>query len=249
MCGVEHPGLGIGPYLDRFFKQINILTLIPTSCIALFVLALVIDLNAPASSKLLGILSPDSRSLYLLGMTGGLARGDWWTILTATYLHGGALHIFFNLLSLRFIGSEAENVFGLLAALIVHGRSQGSHLARITRRIWVIAILFFIFGFMDSGVNNYAHLGGFIGGWIASKLLVGGAAYQGQSAGYHLRHRAACTHGRGLRPFNHHQRGFPLPSLTAIEVGDHFPPTASSPLPTIPNLPTTQRDRSSLDCS
>ena len=29
-----------------------------------------------------------------------------------------------------------------------------------------------------SGVNNYAHLGGFIGGWIASKLLVGGAVYR-----------------------------------------------------------------------
>ena len=36
----------------------------------------------------------------------------------------------------------------------------------------------FIFGFMMSGVNNMAHLGGFIGGWIASQVLVSGAAYQ-----------------------------------------------------------------------
>ena len=44
----------------------------------------------------------------------------------------------------------------------------------MTRQVWQWAILLFIFGFMMSGVNNFAHLGGFIGGWIASRLLVSG---------------------------------------------------------------------------
>ena len=39
---------------------------------------------------LFNMLSPGMRPLYALGMTGGLAlmQGHWWTVLTATYLHG-----------------------------------------------------------------------------------------------------------------------------------------------------------------
>ena len=51
-------------------------------------------------------------------------------------------------------------------------------MAMMTRQVWQWAIFLFIFGFLMSGVNNYAHLGGFIGGWIASQLLVSGAGYR-----------------------------------------------------------------------
>lgn len=47
-------------------------------------------------------------------------------------------------------------------------------MAMMTRQVWQWAILLFILGFLMSGVNNFAHLGGFIGGWIASRLLVSG---------------------------------------------------------------------------
>ena len=67
-------------------------------------------------------------------------------------------------------------IFGLFAALIVYGRWHGgSMMAMMTRQIWQWAIMLFVFGFMMSGVNNYAHLGGFIGGWIASRFLVSGS--------------------------------------------------------------------------
>ena len=48
----------------------------------------------------------------------------------------------------------------------------------MTRQIWQWAILMFLMGFMLPSVNNVAHFGGFVGGWIASQVLVGGAAYQ-----------------------------------------------------------------------
>tara|TARA_B100001123_G_scaffold51906_1_gene53979 strand:- start:307 stop:1119 length:813 start_codon:yes stop_codon:yes gene_type:complete len=218
MCGARRPNLfGIGPYLSRLFGQhIDILTLIPTTWVALYVLTLVLDLNSALSGRggIFGMLSPGPRPLYLLGMTGGLARGDWWTVLTATYLHGSLLHILFNVMWIRQLGPEVGSVygparffiiytaggtfgfllsnalsgaptigasgaiFGLLAALIVYGRSQGSSMAMMTRQVWQWAIFLFIFGFIMSGVNNYAHLGGFIGGWIASQLLVSGAGYR-----------------------------------------------------------------------
>ena len=47
-------------------------------------------------------------------MTGGVAweLGWWWTLLTAIYLHGGLLHIFFNMYWIRILGPSATEVFG-----------------------------------------------------------------------------------------------------------------------------------------
>ncbi len=217
ICGAKHPNLfGLGPYISRMFgQQIDILSLIPTACIALYVLSLVLDLGAALTTQggIFGMLSPGRRPLILLGMTG--YGGGWWTSITAIYLHGSLLHIIFNFMWIRQLGPEVGNlygparffiiftvggvvgfilsnllsgaptigasgaIFGLLAALIVYGRNhQGSVAAMMTRQLWQWAILMFIFGFMMSGVNNIAHLGGFIGGWIASQALVSGAAYK-----------------------------------------------------------------------
>ena len=216
-CGTYRPGLwGLGPALTRLFgSRIDVLTLIPTACIALYVLSLLLDLSAALDTRsgLFGILSPGGRALITLGMTGGgvTFQGQWWTVFTATYLHGGLLHILFNVLWIRQLGPEVGQIygparyfiiftaggvvgfvlsnlitahptigasgaiFGLLAALIVYGRTQkGSVSAMITRQVWQWVILLFIFGFMMQGVNNVAHLGGFIGGWVASRLLVSG---------------------------------------------------------------------------
>lgn len=216
-CGAKHPNLfGLGPYLNRLFgQQIDILSLIPTACIALFVLSLVLDLGAALTTRggIFGMLSPGRRPLLLLGMTG--AGAPWWTNLTAIYLHGSLLHILFNFLWIRQLGPEVGHlygparffiiftaggafgfvlsnlitgaptigasgaIFGLLAAMIVYGRShKGSVASMMTRQLWQWAILMFIFGFMMSGVNNVAHLGGFIGGWVASQVLVSGADYR-----------------------------------------------------------------------
>ena len=42
----------------------------------------------------------------------------------------------------------------------------------MTRQVWQWAIVLFVFGFMMSNVNNWAHFGGFAGGWIVSRALV-----------------------------------------------------------------------------
>jgi rhomboid protease GluP len=214
-CGSYKPGLwGLGPALSRLFgNRIDVLTLIPTACIALYAVSLLLDLAAALDTRggLFGILSPGGRALIALGMTGGgvTFQGQWWTVFTATYLHGSLLHIVFNVLWIRQLGPDvgyiygparyfiiftaagvvgfvlsnlitarptigaSGAIFGLLAALIVYGRSQkGSVSAMMTRQVWQWAILLFILGFLMQGVNNAAHLGGFIGGWVASRLLV-----------------------------------------------------------------------------
>ena len=60
-------------------------------------------------------------------------------------------------------------IFGLLAALIVYGRKRG--ISTLTAQLWQYAILMFAMGFLMSGVNNWAHAGGFGGGWVVATLL------------------------------------------------------------------------------
>ena len=48
----------------------------------------------------------------------------------------------------------------------------------MTRQMWQWAIMLFVLGFLMSGVNNWAHLGGFIGGWITAQILVSSSEYR-----------------------------------------------------------------------
>ncbi len=117
-CGALRPGLwGFGSKLQRLFGQQQLLVpIISAACIVLYLASLLIDPRAvlEPSGGLFGILSPSSRALYLLGMTGGFAAqlGHWWTLLTAIYLHGGILHIFFNVMWIRQLGTFTEEALG-----------------------------------------------------------------------------------------------------------------------------------------
>ncbi|MFK4146953.1 rhomboid family intramembrane serine protease [Streptomyces sp. NPDC004065] len=48
----------------------------------------------------------------LLGSVEGVAHGQWYRLLTAMFLHGGYVHILFNMLSLWWIGGPLEAALG-----------------------------------------------------------------------------------------------------------------------------------------
>jgi len=210
-CGAWRPGLyGAAPIIQRLFgTRLDIVPLIVMTCIVLYVVALALQPEAifQSGGGFLSILSPGTRALYQLGMTGGVAwsQGWWWTLFTAIYLHGGLLHIFFNVMWIRNLGppvgeafgpargfviftvsgalgflvsnllghapsiGASGSIFGLLAALIVYGRRTGSSV--LTQQLWQWAIIMFVFGFMMPGINNWAHAGGFAGGWITAEAM------------------------------------------------------------------------------
>ena len=209
-CDAWRPGLfGFAPVLQRLVgNRIDLVSLILMACISLYAAALLLQPEALLSGRgLLSFLSPGSRALYQLGMTGGLAwsLGWWWTILTANYLHGSLLHIFFNMMWVRNLAPVSTDVygpartfvifnisgaagfyvsnvmggvptmgasggiFGLLAALIVYGRRRGSSM--MSSQLWQWAIILGVFGFIMPGINNWAHGGGFAGGWIVGQLM------------------------------------------------------------------------------
>ena len=66
------------------------------------------------------------------------------------------------------VGASAA-IFGLLGATVYYGRRTGS---RIASQVGLqYAVVMGLFGIIFPGVDNYAHAGGFLGGYLTSLLL------------------------------------------------------------------------------
>jgi rhomboid protease GluP len=66
------------------------------------------------------------------------------------------------------LGASAP-IFGLLGALVHYGRRGGSQAVRSQAVGYAVAL--FVFGVIMPGVDNAAHAGGFVGGYLASVWL------------------------------------------------------------------------------
>jgi rhomboid protease GluP len=65
------------------------------------------------------------------------------------------------------VGASAP-IFGLLGALVHYGRTSSS---LVKQQAMAFVVPFFIFGLIMPGVDNYAHAGGFAGGYFTSAFL------------------------------------------------------------------------------
>jgi len=117
-CGARTGGeVGARLFSPRLFgDRLNVVMLIPAACIICYLFALARDPGAilnPAGG-FLGLLSPSNEALLAMGMTYRLEPhvAPWRTAFTAIYLHGGLLHIFFNILWIRQLGPVVAESFG-----------------------------------------------------------------------------------------------------------------------------------------
>jgi len=221
MCGRANPSLwGFAPMLRQLGTDLGFVPLVVGGSVILYVLTLL----ASEPGTIMGrgpfsLLAPSNTALFRFGSSGAVPvflYGHWWTVLSATWLHGGLLHILFNMMWVRDLGPStadiigpartviiyvisgvcgfllssvagwylpqlpflggagftvgaSASVFGLLGALVHYGRKSGSSLIRGQAKQW--ALMLFIFGLFMRGVDNYAHAGGFIGGYAASAFL------------------------------------------------------------------------------
>jgi rhomboid protease GluP len=222
-CGRRNPGLwGFGPVLRRFGNDLGFVSLVVYGCAALYTATLLVTLlrgESLFSGSVFSILGPGSYALLLFGASGAypvFGFGRWWTILSAGWLHGGALHILFNMLWVRQIGPAVADIygagrmviiytissatgfllssfmgayfpwipflsgggltigasapiFGLLGALVYYGRRGGSSMVRSEALGYAVTL--FVMGLFLRGVDNAAHAGGFIGGYVAAIWL------------------------------------------------------------------------------
>ena len=225
-CGRRNPGLwGFGPMLRAFGNDLGFVSLVVYGCSAIYVISLLLTAwmggNIMGSGNPLTMLSPHPVIQIVLGASGAIPVFEydrWWTILSASWLHGGVLHILFNMLWVRQLGpatadiygpgrmiiiytvagatgflltslggylfywmpipflrgagitvGASASIFGLLGALVYYGRRGGSSMIRAEAMGYATTL--FVMGFILPGVDNYAHAGGFVGGYAASMWL------------------------------------------------------------------------------
>jgi rhomboid protease GluP len=103
--------------------NVSYINAIIVACIVLYALALLLGMVWMPSFT--NLLTPSDIALYKLGMTGRLpvANGRWWTLITAIYLHGGILHITFNMLAIYQAGPLVERLFGPYRFFLIYTMS------------------------------------------------------------------------------------------------------------------------------
>lgn len=117
-CGIRHPGgWWQGLIVTQAFRQgKGILAAIIYTNVLLYIISLLLKGRIGGYSlNPFAILAPEDSSLILLGGTGTYpirALGRWWTLLAANYLHGGILHLLFNMFALRQLGSLVIEEYG-----------------------------------------------------------------------------------------------------------------------------------------
>ena len=222
-CGRRNPGLwGYAPALRALGQDLGFVPFVIGTCVVLYALTLVYTIASGGRvgmGGLFSILSPNTLATFVFGASGAqpvFGAGRWWTVLSANWLHGGVLHILFNMMWVRqlapatadlygpgrmviiytaagvsgfalssfagaylpdlfilrggqfSVGASAA-IFGLLGALVYYGRRGGS--SAIGSQALSYALMLGLFGVIMPGVDNYAHAGGFGGGWLAARLL------------------------------------------------------------------------------
>lgn len=221
-CGRRNPGLwGFAPLVRKLGQDLGFVPLVTVSCGVLYVVSLLMGGGPSQGRGLTSMLGPDMASLFLLGSSGAVpvfGYGRWWTVLSAGWLHGGLLHVVFNMLWVRqlapataelygpgrtvilytiagvcgfalsslagaFMGwmplpmlrgaqftvGASAPIFGLLGALVYYGRRSGS--SAIRSQAVGYAIMLGVFGLIMPGIDNYGHAGGFVGGYLAGRIM------------------------------------------------------------------------------
>ena len=214
-CGRRNPGLwGFAPVLRTLGRDLGFVPFVIGACTIVYALTLVASRGAMGP-----MLGPNTQALFLFGASGALpvfGAGRWWTVLSATWLHAGLLHILFNMMAVRQLAPGVASLYGpgrtaiiytlggvagfalssfagaylpgffflrgsqitvgasasisaLIGALMCYGHRSGSSLVTSEATRYVLMLV--VYGFFMQGIDNYAHAGGFAGGYLVATVL------------------------------------------------------------------------------
>lgn len=218
-CGTVRPGLwGLTPVLQKLFGQrLDLVKLVTVSCTVLYGATCLLDLlGLRWGGDILGLGAPSSKALYLLGMTGGWAwaSGHFWTVLSAVYLHGSILHLAFNMVFLRWLGGEAEEVFGPARFFLLYTLAgvAGFVVSNVVAGSPTIGASGGVFGLLGAMAAFGHRRGGTHGArvsrqmwWLAAGMGVFGLLYPGINNWAHAGGFAAGLVGGWIMPFQAHR--------------------------------------------
>jgi len=122
-CGRARPGLfGLTALLRLSGLDDLFVPIVMWGCGALYLASLAMDPGSIGGGGL-SMMSPGNESLFVLGASGALpvfGYGRWWTVLSASWLHGSVLHIVFNMLSVRNLGPAVSEFYGGARTVIIY---------------------------------------------------------------------------------------------------------------------------------
>ena len=125
-CGLHHPGsIWKDNVLTRGIKgEHSILHVLLVVNIIMFVYSLLIDFSPSSlSGGFFTFLAPTTRSLLVLGATGTyplFQYGNWWSLIAASFLHGGLMHISFNMIALYQLEPLVIREFGNNRTVVIY---------------------------------------------------------------------------------------------------------------------------------
>ena len=113
-CGLKRPGLhNTAGAVRRIFFGTNPIMAIIYINIAYYVFSLF--LGGISNEGSFNFFSPSNQSLFLLGASGTIpviGAHRFWTLISASFLHGGIMHILFNMMALYQLGPFVLQEFG-----------------------------------------------------------------------------------------------------------------------------------------
>ena len=123
-CGRRNPGMwGFAPALRNLGGDLGFVPFVIGTCAVLYVITLAASGSEVRMSGLFSLFAPSNRILFLFGSSGavpvfGAAR--WWTVLSAGWLHGGPLHIVFNMMWVRQLAPATADLYGPGRMVIIY---------------------------------------------------------------------------------------------------------------------------------
>lgn len=179
-CGLPRPNLFYQiPILGEFLAEprLNLTDKITLICFSLYAAAIALNLSAMQLSEGMNFFAPDFLSLLKLGMGGAvpvLQENRWYTLITATFLHGDLLHILFNMLWLRDVGGQTESFFDSSRFWVIYAISgiTGSLLSLAVGEWYVVGASGAIFGLFGALIYYGWHRSGWFGSMVARRLII-----------------------------------------------------------------------------
>ena len=202
-CGTSRPGTWWKNNLwTRTFGRLDLpVRIIIFTNLGMYVISLLFNRWSPGSSlNPFVFFTPNNKSLLLLGATGTIPIDQlhrWWTLVSANYLHGNILHIFFNLVAFRQLAYLVVNTYGVYRMMILYSLSGVigflvSYVAGVTFTIGASASVCGLIGAMlyygksrggFYGQTIYKQIGGWAVGIFVFGLLVPGINNWGHGGG------------------------------------------------------------------
>lgn len=123
-CGRRKPGMfGFGAAIRALGRDLGFMQLVISGSIVLFILTLLADPEGMDTGGILSFLSPSLYAILDFGASGQIPifmLERWWTPLSAGWLHGGLLHLLFNMNAVRVFAPATAEFYGAGRMVIIY---------------------------------------------------------------------------------------------------------------------------------